>query len=90
MARTKSQGRNPRKPTPRRRTTAPRSARSGKVGDVVTKSAAEVHIQPYTEQQIRERAYYIYLSRQGGEGDALTDWLQAERELHEAARSGRS
>jgi Protein of unknown function (DUF2934) len=34
------------------------------------------------EQRIRERAYEIYLSRNGnGEGDELSDWLTAEREL---------
>lgn len=33
------------------------------------------------EQQIRIRAYEIYLQRQGGPGNELEDWLQAEREL---------
>ena len=32
------------------------------------------------EQRIRERAYEIYLSR-NGEGDEVSDWLTAEREL---------
>jgi Protein of unknown function (DUF2934) len=32
-------------------------------------------------QQIRQRAYEIYLSRREGSGDELQDWLQAEREL---------
>ena len=34
-----------------------------------------------TREDIRQRAYDIYLSRNGGPGDALNDWLQAEREL---------
>jgi hypothetical protein len=34
-----------------------------------------------TEQDIRARAYEIYLSRNGSEGDAYNDWLQAEQEL---------
>jgi hypothetical protein len=34
-----------------------------------------------TTERIRERAYAIYQSRQGGAGDATSDWLQAEREL---------
>jgi hypothetical protein len=34
-----------------------------------------------TEQQIRARAYEIYLRRKGGPGDAHADWLQAEQEL---------
>lgn len=32
-------------------------------------------------ERVRERAYAIYQSRQGGAGDATSDWLQAEREL---------
>ncbi len=34
-----------------------------------------------TEEQIRERAFFIYLARNGGPGDAHSDWVQAEREL---------
>jgi hypothetical protein len=34
-----------------------------------------------TEEQIRARAFEIYLTRNGGPGDAHTDWMQAEREL---------
>ncbi len=36
-----------------------------------------------TEEQIRARAYEIYLRRNGGPGDAHADWLQAEQELKE-------
>jgi len=36
-----------------------------------------------TEEQIRLRAYQIYLARNGGPGDAMSDWIQAERELME-------
>ena len=38
-------------------------------------------ITPYVEQQIRERAYEIYLARGGQTGDEVSDWLAAEREL---------
>ncbi len=34
-----------------------------------------------TQEQIRARAYEIYLRRKGGPGDAMSDWKQAEREL---------
>ena len=37
-----------------------------------------------SEQQIRERAYEIYLARGGQEGDEVSDWLAAERELKES------
>ncbi len=33
------------------------------------------------EQEIRIRAYEIYLQRDGQPGSELEDWLQAEREL---------
>ena len=33
------------------------------------------------EQEIRDRAYEIYLQREGQPGDEVEDWLQAEREL---------
>jgi hypothetical protein len=40
-----------------------------------------------SEAQVRERAYQIYLKRNGAVGDAIGDWLQAERELtHEHQR----
>jgi Protein of unknown function (DUF2934) len=35
----------------------------------------------YVDQQIRERAYEIYLARGGQEGNEVSDWLAAEREL---------
>ncbi len=33
------------------------------------------------DQEIRNRAYEIYLQRGGQPGSELEDWLQAEREL---------
>jgi hypothetical protein len=44
-----------------------------------------------TEDQIRARAYEIYLRRNGEPGDPAADWAQAERELREelSARPGR-
>ena len=37
--------------------------------------------QSASEQEIRNRAYEIYLKRGGQPGYELEDWLQAEREL---------
>ncbi|HUK32222.1 MAG TPA: DUF2934 domain-containing protein [Candidatus Acidoferrum sp.] len=34
-----------------------------------------------TPEEIRQRAYEIYLSHDGAAGDELQDWLQAESEL---------
>lgn len=39
-----------------------------------------------TRELIEARAYEIFLARNGGDGDALSDWLQAERELGGAER----
>ena len=36
---------------------------------------------PDLENRIQERAYHIFLNRDGAPGEALGDWLQAEREL---------
>lgn len=41
-----------------------------------------------THERIRIRAYEIFVARNGGPGDATTDWCQAERELHEKAGVG--
>jgi DUF2934 family protein len=38
-----------------------------------------------TYDEIARRAYEISLERNGGPGDALSDWLQAERELAPAS-----
>ena len=35
--------------------------------------------------QIRIRAFQIYVKRGNGPGDALSDWLQAEREINRLA-----
>jgi len=54
--------------------TAVRTERSAKVPEPIAKSEP-------TFEQIRQRAYEIYLSRGEEPGDPLQDWLRAEREL---------
>ena len=44
---------------------------------------------PATQEEIALRAYHLYLERGEAEGDSLSDWLQAERELTEADASNR-
>lgn len=39
-----------------------------------------------TAEEIRVRAFQIFLARKGGNGSSESDWLQAEREL----RAGRT
>jgi hypothetical protein len=41
----------------------------------------EVLLRSTREEEIRDRAYEIYLQRGGQSGHELEDWLQAEREL---------
>lgn len=60
------------KPTPSASTTAARSKPS---------HAADTTI---THDCIRKRAYELFLARNGGPGDAASDWCRAERELREA------
>jgi len=38
-----------------------------------------------SEEEIRRRAYEIYLERNGAPGDELEDWHRAERELQKVA-----
>jgi len=38
-----------------------------------------------SHEEIRRRAYEIYLARDGHPGDELDDWLRAERELQKLA-----
>ncbi len=43
--------------------------------------AAEIPRREVTDEEIRQRAYEIYLARGAAPGFELHDWLQAEREL---------
>jgi hypothetical protein len=38
-------------------------------------------LQRATEEEVRVRAYEIYMERGDAPGDAMRDWLQAETEL---------
>lgn len=68
---------------------APRRANARKSEPTVRAADDELLIEP-TAEQVRERAYYIYLERGGVAGDPLADWLQAERELRDRFRAAAS
>lgn len=64
-----------------------RSTKSGAPGGtVVERSMARTAVaprRPILEDEIRARAYEIFLRRGNTPGDSVADWLQAERELRE-------
>jgi hypothetical protein len=71
----------------------PSEARAGDPG-VAAGSASREGERPADDEQIRRRAYELYLERKGGTGDERDDWFRAEREHRERSRgraeSGRS
>jgi len=64
-------------------TTTPSSTRtaSTSTGTKTATGRPRARIATPTEEQIRVRAFEIYLARNGGPGDAAADWAQAEAEL---------
>lgn len=77
-----SSSRTPTARPTRKKTTASATAPRRRVRPAVSKAtpAAEVATAVPSEDEVRLRAYEIYV-RRGGQGDPLTDWLQAEQEL---------
>jgi hypothetical protein len=71
-------------------TTYPRTHRSSppqaQPGGPRAQSAQGAEVSP---DRIRARAYDIFRRRSGGPGDAVADWLQAERELKGGPRRGK-
>jgi Protein of unknown function (DUF2934) len=59
---------------------AKRVAREGKTAPIA-KQAGDTVKSDSTIEQIRKRAYELYTFRDGRAGDALGDWLEAEREV---------
>jgi hypothetical protein len=45
---------------------------------------------PPSPDEIRLRAYYRYMERQGGDDDEIADWLAAESELSRRSDAGRA
>ena len=56
------------------------SGRAATNGNSATRTSNGQSPRPI-EQLIRERAYQFYLDRGEVPGDAVTDWLRAEREV---------
>ena len=45
---------------------------------------------PIPEEEIRQRAFELFILRAGGPGDAASDWLRAEAELRQISHRGAS
>lgn len=56
------------------------------IEQTATESSQEMESSP-SEEQIRLRAYELYIERGGGDGNDSDDWLQAERELRGTAEA---
>ena len=67
-------------PSARTNTTTSRTTTSSGVRLSTTAKTRVVTGAPPAEQ-VRERAYFIYLERQCAPGDPVADWVRAEREL---------
>lgn len=57
------------------------SQATGTKATPIAGTSKEISQNEPTTEQIRQRAYEIYLSRGGAPGDEFQDWLQAESEL---------
>ena len=63
------------------------ATKRGVPGQPATSRAARVPDKdpgPVTPEHIRARAYEVFQERGGAQGDAVADWLRAEKELNDA------
>jgi hypothetical protein len=60
--------------------TIPEGLAPGDQANSVTRLPTDRHEQPNSDR-IRLRAYEISQSRNGGPGDAMADWIQAEQDV---------
>jgi len=60
----------------------PKAPRAGRARAPKNGATGELHLQPHpSEDDIRLRAYHIYLERGGVDGGDVDDWVMAEKEL---------
>ncbi|MEI7657917.1 MAG: DUF2934 domain-containing protein [Phycisphaerae bacterium] len=55
-----------------------------RVEEVVREAKVRPPVAESLHDRIRRRAFELFLARCGGSGDALSDWLEAERQVHAA------
>jgi hypothetical protein len=73
-------------PKPDRRKSVKSTTSTITTQDTSTNSTGEVFVN-ISQSDIARRAFEMYCARGGGQGSALDDWLQAERELRQAQQS---
>jgi hypothetical protein len=62
-----------------------RMTKTKQTSSPVEKKSAKAETKP-SHDEIAERAFQIYLDRNGAPGDPMQDWIRAERELSEKPR----
>jgi hypothetical protein len=77
-------------PAATRKTTTRRAPRTTRTARKTPPTTVASPAPGFTDEQVRERAYYIFLERNGGPGDPIADWHQAERELRDATSAARA
>ena len=55
-----------------------------------SESTSDQNLRKPTHEEIAIAAYQLYISRGGGDGGEIEDWLQAERELSGLPEEGKS
>lgn len=72
--------------TPAQASARPRAARKPKAMAAKSNGRPMPTTTEPTYDQIAEAAYHRFLQRGQSQGDAVTDWIEAERELKQRAR----
>jgi len=61
-----------------------------KLQRIPARQETQANSSPLTKDAIAQRAYVLYLARGAEDGHDVEDWVQAERELQEAAKNASS
>jgi len=63
---------------------------TGEGADATRFSERHAQSREASEEDIRNRAYQIYLGRGGADGDPAADWLEAERDVRGRSSTSRT
>jgi hypothetical protein len=68
-------------------TRSKRKVQAREVADAPSEESPEI---TPGDERIAQRAYALYLARDGADGDAVADWLEAERQIRREMSGRRS